>query len=344
MNPTDKTEEGIGHRLSVVIVPRERWSLAVRSLDATLAVLPSGTQLVYVDGGSPRDIRDAIEERVGAHGGRFLHRDHVLAPNEARNLGLVECDREYVIVHDNDVFPRPRWAEALVQCADETGAGMVGPLVFHGYSPDSDEIHIAGGEIAIDAGVMVRNERFFGHQRLGDLAAPLERATTSQIEYHSCLFRREVIESLLPLDEEIRSMADHEDVTLAIADLGYPLMFEPTSEVTYLLMQKIHPMDRGFWQLRWSNDWNRRSLDRFCSKWDLSRDEGWPELAERWAAGHRSWWLHGHNRLSTLTGQVLRRAGRRSWTSRPVRTIDEMVLSRAGHQERERRVRNLGRT
>ncbi|MEL6984545.1 MAG: glycosyltransferase [Actinomycetota bacterium] len=325
-------------------MPRERWSLAVRSLDATLAVLPSGTQLVYVDGGSPADIRDQLKDRVTGYGGLFVHRQCVLAPNEARNLGLAECDRDYVIVHDNDIFPRPGWAEALVQCADETNAGMVGPLVFHGFSPDVNEIHIAGGEIAVDdAGVMIRNDRFHSHQQLSDLPTPLERAPTSQIEYHSCLFRREAIQPLLPLDEEIRSMADHEDVTMAIADLGYPLMFEPTSEVAYLLMQRIDPIDRGFWQLRWSNDWNRRSLDRFCSKWELARDRGWPELAERWAAGHRSWWMHGNNRFSTMAGRALRRAARNPWTSRPARIFDEMVLSRDGRRERQRRVQHLGR-
>lgn len=344
MTGRTETTEPIGGRLSLAIVPRERWSLAVRSLEATLAVVPTGTQLVYVDGGSPPEIHHQLERRVVEHGGRFVRRDCVLAPNEARNLALAHCDREYVIVHDNDVFPRPGWAEAMVRCADETGAGMVGPLVYHGHSPDADEIHVAGGEINItDDGVMDRNDRFFSHVRVDDLEAPLERRPSSQIEYHSCLFRREAIEPLLPFDEEIRSLADHEDVTLGLDALGHPLIFEPTSEVTYLLMSRIDPTDRGFWQLRWSNDWNRRSLDQFCTKWGVVRDTGWPAVAERWGGGHRTWWLHGQSRVATLVGRGLRAASRKPGLSRPARTIDEVVLGRAGRRERSRRVEALGR-
>lgn len=344
MQTREQQESSIGLRLALAIVPRERWSLAVRSLDATLEVVPAGTQLVYVDGGSPPETRRALEERVAAYGGTFIRRDCVLAPNEARNLALPQCDRPYVIVHDNDVFPRPGWAEALVRCAEETGAGMVGPLVFHGHSPESDEIHVAGGEISItDDGLMERNDRFFSHTKIDDLPAPLVRRSSSQIEYHSCLFRREAIEPLLPFDEEIRSLADHEDVTLAVSELGYPLIFEPESHVTYLLMNRIDPIDRGFWQLRWSNDWNRRSLDHFCGKWGVVRDAGWPEVAERWGGGHRSWWMHGQNRAATLAGRALRAASRRPKLSLPARTIDELVLGRPGRRERSRRVEALGR-
>jgi len=332
----------IGERLNLAIVPRQRWSLALDSLNATLAETPEGTGLVYVDGGSPTDIADALRSRVDEYGGIYIRVDCVLSPNEARNLAIAECDREYVIIHDNDVFPRDGWAEKLVRCADETGAAMVAPTVLHGPTTKTDEIHIAGGEVHItEDRVMDRNTRNYSHTKMADLPVKLERGPTSQIEFHSCLIRNEYLEKIGPLDEEIFSMADHEDVTMAIDAAGGTLFYEPESVIVYVLMAVVDKREWGYWQLRWSNEWNARSFDRFCAKWDLKRDEGWPQWAELWATRERTWWYHRQNLAMTWLGKGLRFASRWKITSTPVSAMEELVM-RHGRAERKRRIAVLG--
>ncbi len=332
----------IGERLNLAIVPRQRWSLSVDSLDATLDQTPDGTALVYVDGGSPPDIAAELHARVESYGGRYIRVDCVLTPNEARNLAIAECDREYVIIHDNDVFPRDNWAEKLVQCADDTGAAMVAPTVLHGPSTKTDEIHIAGGEIHItEDRVMDRNNRHYSHTKMADLPEKLERQPTSQIEFHSCLIRNELLQQIAPLDEGIRSMADHEDVTMAIEALGGSLYHEPAAIVVYVLMAVVEKREWGYWQLRWSNEWNSQSFDTFCTKWDIRRDKGWPEWAELWATRERTWWYHRQNVAMTWLGKGLRFSGRWKITSKPVSALEELVV-RQGRAERKRRIAVLG--
>lgn len=332
----------IGERLTLAIVPRQRWSLSVSSLDATLEHTPEGTALVYVDGGSPADIAAELRRRVEHYGGTYIRVDCVLSPNEARNLAIAQCDREYVIIHDNDVFPRDKWAENLVVCADETGAAMVAPTVLHGPTVTTDEIHIAGGEIHItEDRVMDRNTREYSHTKMADLPVKLERRPTSQIEFHSCLVRNDILQQIAPLDEEIFSMADHEDVTMAISDAGGTLYYEPEAVVVYVLMAVVERFEWGYWQLRWSNEWNSRSFDRFCEKWDIKRDQGWPEWAELWATRERTWWYHRQNLAMTWLGKGLRFASRSKITSRPVSALEELVV-RQGRSERRRRIAVLG--
>src|SRR4029453_17309584 len=87
---------------------------------------------------------------------------HHLSPNAARNIGLRRVRTRYVVFIDNDAVPAPGWLERLVECAEETGAWVVGPLYFVG-EPDRQEIHMAAG----DAGIEERPEgrRFFESHR-----------------------------------------------------------------------------------------------------------------------------------------------------------------------------------
>ena len=75
-----------GARVTLGVVPRERWSLSVRSLTSLLKHTPSDVELIYVDGGSPDHIRRELESMVSSRGGRFIRHDYVMATNEARNI------------------------------------------------------------------------------------------------------------------------------------------------------------------------------------------------------------------------------------------------------------------
>src|SRR5205823_11203098 len=82
-------EEGrvISERLATIaVVPRERFSFTREALERLYAVTPPSFRLVYVDGGSPRHIREYLEAQAQKHGFDLVRTDHYLSPNEARNL------------------------------------------------------------------------------------------------------------------------------------------------------------------------------------------------------------------------------------------------------------------
>ena len=187
----------IAERVSLCVVPRERWSLSVRSLRQVLEHVPADVELVYVDGGSPDHIHAELAEIVADFGGTYIRRDYVLACSESRNLAIQASTREYVLFCDNDVEVQPGFMEALVQCADETGAGAVGPLIMQGANGNSSLVHIAGGHIEITGDVLEINEHNWHWTPLDKLPPEaLERRESNQLEFHSILMRRAIFDDI----------------------------------------------------------------------------------------------------------------------------------------------------
>lgn len=335
--------DAMAARISLCVVPRERWSLSVRSLRQILEHTPDGIELVYVDGGSPAETAAELEEIVKQHGGTYIRRDHVLGPNEARNLALPHASREFLLFVDNDVEVQPGYLEALVRCADETDAGAVGPLIMQGAKADSTIVHIAGGHIEIDGDRLDTNHHAYHWTSLDDLPDEARtRRQSTQLEFHMMLIRRAVIDDIGPFDERMLSMCDHEDFVLLAQKAGWPLYYEPASVITYLLFAPLTVEDRGFWQTRWSEEWNEISLASFSEKWGLRRDCGWPQEARRWSSRQRMWWWHQQRAPMTTTGKIFRGLTMVPGVGVVVRNAEERVFCRRGRAQQRRR--RLART
>lgn len=275
--------------VTVAIVPRERFSFTRTSLESVRADTRYPHKLIYVDGGSPATIRDYLAAQAREHGFRLIRRDCFLTPNEARNLAIAELDTEYIVFVDNDVTVDPGWLERLVACADETGAWIVGPLYMIG-PPGTDQIHMAGGDMAIveDKGQRVFRERHrLADQPLSEHRDEIRREPVEMVEFHAMLARKEVFDRLGPLDERLMSANEHIDICLLVHEAGGEIYFEPDSKVTYSPSRPKGPADRAFHLLRWSPEWNNRTLDRFAEKWRIARDSPMLRSQWRWLGKHR---------------------------------------------------------
>src|SRR5258706_5561161 len=132
-------------QVTLVVVPRERFGVTRRALEAVYANTAEPFNLVYVDGGSPPRIRRYLAQEAEAPGFTVVRTDPYLIPNEARNLGLRHVRAPYVVVIDNDAVPSPGWLGKLVECAEATGAWVVGPTYYIG-GPEREAIHMAAGD------------------------------------------------------------------------------------------------------------------------------------------------------------------------------------------------------
>lgn len=262
-------------QVTIVVVPRERFSCTQASLESIFEHTPQPFNLVYVDGNSPGHIKRYLEAQAQLHQFNLLRTDIYLYPNQARNLGLEQVSTKYVVFVDNDVIVSPGWLDALVQCAEETEATVVGPLMCQ-YEPLHEEIHFAGGEshVWVDkTGRRRLREKMYdqGH-KVVEMSDRLERKETELAEFHCVLVRTEIFDRVGLLDEKMLNTKEHLDFCMTVQQAGGKVFFEPACVVTYVPGPPLDPSDLHYYMLRWSNAWTLASLNRMREKWDLAED------------------------------------------------------------------------
>ena len=264
--------------VTIAVVPRERFSYARASLEALYRYTDPPFRLVYVDGGSPSRLRRYLESAARERGFDLIRSDGYLAPNRARNLALPRVHTKYVVFIDNDVIVSPGWLPPLVQCAEESGAGIVGPLTCESL-PLHSTIHCAGGDSHID--IVERDGRVERHlvetilrqgQRVADVHHELRRMQTEVAEFHCMLIRTSLFDRVGPFDENLLTVRENVDFCMAVIRAGEPVYLEPASIVTYAAYTPLALSDIPFYLLRWNNRWTLATLHHLRDKWGLTED------------------------------------------------------------------------
>jgi hypothetical protein len=256
--------------VTVALIPREGFARAPATLDQVVATIGADVPLVAVEAGAPEGVRRHLDEVATRRPLTRLGGTRYLSPNEARNLAFTAVHTEYVVFVDNDIHPFRGWLEALVACADETGAWAIGPLV--GSAPvDAPSVHLAGGVCRIvehDDRRVLEDVPAHPNEPVAVVRPTLRRSRTEMLEFHCMLVRSNALRRLGPLDEDLRSAWEHSDLCLAIRDAGGQMWLEPDALVVIVgtydranLMQSL---------LRWSRAWNRHSARHFAGKHALA--------------------------------------------------------------------------
>jgi GT2 family glycosyltransferase len=262
-------------KVTIVVVPRERFSFTQQSLESIYEHTQFPFKLVYVDGNSPAHVRRYLEKMSQEKGFQIVRTDYYLSPNRARNIGLDYVDTEYAVFFDNDVVVTPGWLEALVDCADETNASVVGPLMCE-KEPLHQRIHFAGGECHIVKDVKgrqhLREKMYKQGQQVPDVLSQLKRVSTELTEFHLMLIRTEIFDRVGKFDEGMLNTKEHLDFCMLVAQAGGTIYFEPASIATYVPGPPLEWTDMHYFMLRWSDDWTLASLNRLRDKWNLADD------------------------------------------------------------------------
>ncbi|MDJ0691594.1 MAG: glycosyltransferase [Xenococcaceae cyanobacterium MO_188.B32] len=280
-------------KVTIVVVPRERFDFAELALETLYQKTDLPFKLVYVDGNSRAPIKQYLEEQAKQKGFHLIRTKNFLSPNQARNLGLAHVKTKYAVIVDNDVLVESGWLENLVQCAEETEAWVVGPIYLEG-KPEDQIIHMAGGQTHIyeqegQRKLFVRLA--FKKKRLPTVRSQLQRGPTEHVEFHCVLIRTDVFKKLPLLDEEIVSLPENVDLCLSVREAGGKIYFEPNSIVTYSTCGGTPPpatsADWPYFLLRWSDAWNRGSLEHFRRKWNLTKNDPYIQGQSKWITNHR---------------------------------------------------------
>ncbi|MCC7271591.1 MAG: HD domain-containing protein [Alphaproteobacteria bacterium] len=284
-------------RLTVIVTQRERFSLSERSLDTVLADRSIPFRLIYVDAGAPTSIAGWLDRRSREAGFELLRVPGPAWPNHGRIAALATVESEYVVFMDNDGLLFPGSLAAMVECADATGAGLVGPLYLWSDGVRRPRIHMAGGTLRM-VGRPGGRAMFEIHRMLdADIAEadPLTGPVACDfVEYHCMLARTDLVRGPHGLDPDIVCVHEHIDLSLAARARGLGIYVEPRARLDYLAFADYRLHDLDYFRWRWQASAVDDSLAAFSRKWDILDD------AEAYAGIRGFTRLHLARKLPTL--------------------------------------------
>ncbi len=260
-------------RVTIVMTARERYSLTLNAIDSVIRNTPQPYRFIYLDAQSPAWLNEKLDRHPGLE---IIHFDEPLWPQEARARIAPSIETEYVVFIDNDVEVEPGWLDALVTCADETGAGIVGPLYLWGDGVRPPTIHMAGGKLVATQtadGKILDESHYLVNESPEKFAAEFYRRPCDFAEYHCMLVRSALIREKNFIDPAIRCVHEHIDTALAARRLGYPVFLEPSARVNFLAFKDYRLADLAFFRERWSEFSAEASIGAFAKKWDVTDDD-----------------------------------------------------------------------
>ncbi len=271
------TLDAAAPRVTIIVSPRERFEMAIGSLENCLNNTDLTFKLIYIDGGSPKPIADELKRLTEAAGHVYLRFEGCITPNYARNAGLPYVDTDYVVFIDNDVAFQPGWLSALVACADETGAGLVTPTILVGPASKAPnlKIHHAGGILDLtpsDAGLEMYRRHGFEHLNYPATADQLVRGETASTEFHVVLARTAMLREIGEFDTKLVGFTDEIDMAFQAKKHGWKIFFEPSSVVVYDVAKPMTWREVPYFCLRWSRIKCMRAEKYFYNKWGLAPD------------------------------------------------------------------------
>jgi len=291
--------------VTIIVVPRERFQFTQQSLESLYDNTQYPFELIYVDNNSPSHIYEYLQVQAEEKGFEHVRSPYYLSPNQDRNAGLRRVKTPYVVFVDNDVVFSSGWLSALMRCAQETNAPVVGSLVCQ-YEPFHSIVHCIGGDYmepdeyaafsqvfsshqtesnknefkgdrnSIDHQWTIEEKTYFQNQRLAEVNDQIQRQTVGFIEFHAMLVRTDLFDRIGLLDEGCCCTKEYLDFCMTVTRLGEPIYLEPTSVVTFLThppAPALQPYDLPYFMLRWSDEWEKASLKHFQQKWNLAHSK-----------------------------------------------------------------------
>jgi glycosyltransferase involved in cell wall biosynthesis len=314
-----------------------RFGESERSLRSVVA--HTDRPIVVVDAGSPKRTRRFLAAMAEEHGLTYVRTDHMLLPNEARNLGAELVDTEYVCFVDNDVSVTPGWIEALERCADETGADVVGPITGIGTSPATERVHWFTGPCHVveqDGRRVLVTTHEEGSLTI-EQARALPRQETELVEFHTLFARMARLREVGMLDESLNTR-EHCDLCLSVRAAGGSVWVEPESVIVYVVPRRVALRDVPMFVNRWRADVNEHSLETFRARWDLPVDDPFLSKHTRFLHRNRQRGYEGVGHAIAKLPEPARRQAQRVW-GRGMPVVDKAVQQAIATNERRLRRR-----
>lgn len=258
-------------KLSVAFMPRDKYSIAIRSLESLVGQLPVPSQVVIFDTGYPEIVMDQLKEIVDC-----LEKDHIvnvittngfLNTNTLWNKFLLISESENLMCLENDVVVLP---DCISYCLDNLESKKGHFIVPSVYEGSLKEIHFNPSvtQIIRLKGDMVRSYLDRGRR---DENPMKNGRKINHIERH-CFFTTKTIADLIgDFDEEMHCRTDF-DLCLVAFKLNLDIyMPEPDLAGVVFHPKPNSDIDRDIFLKRWDVEKVRYSQNRLVEKHKLYR-------------------------------------------------------------------------
>ncbi len=296
-------------RITIGFVPRERFSLAARSLACLFERTPEPFRLLVIDGAIPPVYRHEID---GVLAGRpqvdVIRTDHYLTPNQAKNLAIEQADGEFLVLLENDVLVEPGWLQPLVTACRELPADVATPLLVEGRGRGKVHFDTRLGSIRRSANGSAPGYEFVRRHLPPEAYRSMERGLTQTVEVHCLLFRRDVFDRIGPLDEAL-STREPVDLSLTLFAHGVPVVYEPRSVVRFVPPPPVESAERAFFRWVWDIELAKHTHDYLRRKWQSDLPSSMRFVRDR--RNHESHLRYRLSRPVVLGAGAARRVGTR---------------------------------
>jgi hypothetical protein len=245
--------------VSIAVVPRDRFSVFRRCLEALYAHTDPPFRVLVVAGGmngTTHAYLDDLSRRMGNM--TIVSTDNLLTQAEARNIALRHIRERLCVILENDTLVHDDWLRPLLGCMRAESAAVVAPLItwYRG-------VHAAGCTFEErDHGGRVALEHRIGYTGLC-------RRRIDYPECHCILIDRDrlsgvdIFDDVEPFDV---------DLGLTLRKRGLPVVFEPGSVATYAPSPPLEVHDVPVFKFRWdAASWETRNRN-FMKKWRVVYD------------------------------------------------------------------------
>lgn len=276
-------------KVTVVVVPRERFSLMETCIEHIYAFTSETFDLIVIDPGSPPFVSEKLKKwekrRTNC---RVIRSDRFLYPHEAKNLALehVSPETKWVVFVDSDVKVSPHWLTWFLSAGEETGARVIHPLYLIEQKHDT-AIHMADGQMQVfqkSDGVVIQPVMNFVGMNICN-SANFVRQESGLLEFHTFMVHRDLLHEMgeFPLF----TLAEDVNFSLRLREMNEKIIFEPRSVITYVAGPPFENFDLPYFKFRWDSKVGADSIARLGRKWPSIKAAYWNGKLQ-WARFHRS--------------------------------------------------------
>jgi len=243
----------------IIVVPRDRFSVFHRCLEAIYAHTDVAFRVVVAAGGVDKATKQYLNQSQAEKNNLslMLH-DKLMMQGEVRNLAMQYVQERFCVVLENDTFVHKNWILPLLECMREERAAAVMPLLWWYRG-----IHAAG---------CMFDEREENGKRVFRHTIMYSGIRRKRIDYPEC-------HCVLIDREQLKGENIFDDVEPFDVDLGLTLrknsmsvFLEPCSTATYSAPPPLEIRDVAPYRFRWDPaSWIARNR-RFMDKWGVSYD------------------------------------------------------------------------
>jgi len=243
----------------IVVVPRDRFSMFPRCLEALYAYTDAPFRLIVVAGGTDRTTEEYLNQlRVQKGNMSVVLVDRLLMQAEARNIAIRQVHERFCVVLENDTIVHENWLAPMLECMQQKAAAVVTPLILWYRG-----IHAAGCmfEEQEKDGVVVFHHKI--------IYTEIRRKRIDYPESHCVLIDRQ----LLPVIDIFDDVEPFDvDLGLTLRKYGLSVFLETRSVVTYAAPPPWEVRDIPLFKLHWdAASWEDRNR-RFMQKWGVLYD------------------------------------------------------------------------